>query len=158
MDFTIWVDADACPREVRELVIRTALRCNVKAVFVANQPQYLPERDCLEFRIVPGGDDKADDLIVEESAGDDIAVTADVPLAARLVAKKVFALDPRGGEWTEETIGDRLATRNLMDHLRSTGVQTPGPSGYSEVDRGKFANALDRAVTKRLRRRPSAGQ
>lgn len=150
--FRIWVDADACPREARELLIRTALRCGVTAVFVANTPQYLPERDCLEFRLVASGADMADDLIVEEAGGADIAVTADIPLAARLVEKKVFALDPRGGEWTEATIGDRLATRNLMEHLRSAGLPTPGPSQYGGGDKNRFANALDRAVAKRLKK------
>lgn len=149
--FRILVDADACPREVRELLIRTALRCGVEAVFVANKPQYLPERECLRFCLVGSGDDKADDFIVDEAGGADIAVTADIPLAARLVEKGIFALDFRGGEWTASTIGERLATRDLMERLRSAGLPTPGPSPYGDGDRGRFANALDRAVAKRLK-------
>ncbi len=121
-------------------------------VFVANTPLYLPPHPTLTFQPVPPGPDKADDFIVENANYDDIAITGDIPLAARLVEREISVLNPRGEEWTEDNIGERLAMRNLMDELRSAGLPTSGPREYSQTDKQRFANALDRAVTKRTKK------
>lgn len=150
-DFRIWVDADACPKSVKELVMRTAFRCNIKIVFVANSYMKFPMSELIELKVVEQGADKADDHIVEMVALKDIAVTADIPLAARLVGKDILTLNPRGEEYTNANIGERLATRNLMEELRSAGTVTGGPKEFGSADLQRFANALDRAVTKRLK-------
>ncbi len=150
--FIIWVDGDACPGQARELLWRTAVRRHVGTVFVANTPLYLPPYPELSFQLVPSGPDMADDYIVEHSSRDDIVVTGDIPLAARLVERSVCVLNPRGEEWNEANIGERLAMRNLMEELRSAGLPTGGPSEYGQSDRQRFANALDRAVAKRMKK------
>ncbi len=151
MEFTLWVDADACPREMHDLLELTAMRKKVRAVFVANAHRSVFASEYIQFQLVPQGADKADDYIVEHASGEDIAVTADIPLAARLVEKGVYVLDPRGEEMTAATIGDRLAMRNLMEELRGAGLASGGPKEMDKRDAQRFANALDRAVTKRLR-------
>ncbi len=151
MNFTLWVDADACPREVRDLLELTAMRRRVRAVFVANTHMQVYKSEYIDFQLVPQGGDKADDYIAEHAGGEDIAVTADIPLAARLVEKNVFVLDPRGEEMTSATIGERFAMRNLMEELRGAGLASGGPREMDGKDAQRFANALDRAVTKRLR-------
>lgn len=145
----IWVDADACPREIREVVFRAAMRRGVRTTLVANVPLSLPRHPNIDSALVPSGADKADDYIVAGAGGDDLAVTADVPLAARLVEKGVHAVDPRGREYTAQTIGDYLATRNLMDSLRSAGLVTGGPKEFGPKDVQLFANALDRHIAKK---------
>lgn len=151
MDFTLWVDADACPRGVRDLLELTALRRRVPAVFVANTYMHVHPSEFIRFEIVPQGADKADDYIVEHAAGADIAVTQDIPLAARLVEKNIYVLDPRGEEMTAATIGERLAMRNLLEDLRGAGLVSGGPKEMNPKDEQHFANALDRAVTKRCK-------
>jgi uncharacterized protein YaiI (UPF0178 family) len=152
MPFTLWIDADACPKGVRDLLELTAMRRRVRAVFVANTYMNVFRSEFIQFQLVSQGADKADDYIVENSGGDDIAVTADIPLAARLVEKGIFVLDPRGEEVTAATIGDRLAMRNLMEELRGAGLASGGPKEMDKRDGQRFANALDRAVTKRLKK------
>lgn len=156
-DFRIWVDADACPKAVKELVMRTAFRRRIRTIFVANSYMRLPLSEFVELRLVAQGSDKADDCIVEMAAFDDIAVTADIPLADRLVKKDILTLNPRGEEYTGGNIGERLAMRNLMEGLRSAGAITGGPKEFGAADLQRFANALDRAVTKRLKKRPATG-
>jgi uncharacterized protein YaiI (UPF0178 family) len=151
MPFTLWVDADACPKGVRDLLELTAMRRRVPAVFVANTFMHVYGSEFISFQLVSQGADKADDYIVEHAAGDDIAVTADIPLAARLVENNIYVLDPRGEEMTSATIGDRLAMRNLMEELRGAGLVAGGPKEMDKKDGQRFANALDRAVTKRLK-------
>lgn len=150
MNFTLWVDADACPRGVRDLLELTALRRRVRAVFVANTFMRVHPSEFISFELVSQGADKADDYIVEHASGADIAVTADIPLAARLVENAIFVLDPRGEEMTAATIGERLAMRNLLEDLRGAGLVSGGPRELDNKDAQRFANALDRAVTKRL--------
>ena len=152
MEFTLWVDADACPREVRDLLELTAIRARVNAVFVANTYMNVFNSEFIRFQLVSQGADKADDYIVEHAAGEDIAVTADIPLAARLVENKIYVLDPRGEEMTAATIGERLAMRNLLEDLRGAGLVSGGPKEMDKKDAQRFANALDRAVTKRLKK------
>lgn len=154
--FTIWVDADACPREVRDLIMRVAVRRGAKALFVANSYMSFPDSPHIGFNLVPSGFDKADDHIVEHSNPLDLAVTGDIPLASRLIAKKMLVLNTRGEEWTEANIGERLAMRNLMEELRSAGMVTGGPKEFDRSDLQRFANALDRVLTRRFKSLPPA--
>jgi uncharacterized protein len=148
----IWIDADAAPREVKEIVFRAAKRLGVETVLVANQRLQTPPGNTFVSTVrVDGGPDVADRYIAEHAAAGDLAVTADVPLAALLVPRGVAVLDPRGEEHTEETIGERLSVRDFMENLRTAGVVTGGPRPYDARARQAFADALDRALT-RLRR------
>lgn len=150
----LWVDADAAPRPVKEIVFRAARRLELQARLVANQRLQTPPNN--EFVVavqVDGGPDVADDYIAENAEPGDLAVTADIPLAARLVEKGVTTLDPRGIEYNEENIGERLSIRDFMDQLRSSGVETGGPKVFDEKDKRAFAGALDRILTRVLRGR-----
>lgn len=149
--FIIWVDADACPREARDLLELTAVRRKVRTVFVANSYMSTFASEYIAFELVAKGDDKADDYIVEQAAGSDVVITGDIPLAARLVENDIYVLNSRGEEMTAATIGDRLAMRNLMEELRGAGLASGGPKELDKGDMQRFANALDRAVTKRLK-------
>ena len=144
----IWVDADACPVEIKELLYRAAIRRKVRVTLVANQPLRTPPSEFIDSVIVPGGIDLADRHIIEVVQPGDLVITADIPLAAEVVAKGAQALDPRGVLYTEGNVGERLATRNLLDQLRSEGLVTGGPSGFSGKDRQAFANQLDRWLAK----------
>ena len=147
----IWVDADAAPADVKTIVERAALRLSLETLMVANRRLQTPANNpFVEAVVVPGGPDAADDHIAEEAEPGDLAVTADIPLAARLVDKGVVAIDPRGTEYTSESIGERLSVRDFMDQLRSTGVETGGPSAYGQKDKQAFAATLDRALTRLL--------
>ncbi|OYW25124.1 MAG: DUF188 domain-containing protein [Planctomycetales bacterium 12-60-4] len=151
----IWIDADAAPREVKELVFKAALRLKRETVLVANQPLTPPGGNPFVTAVlVPGGPDVADRHIIEQSQVGDLAITADIPLAAALVAKKVTVLDPRGVEYSNANIGERLAARNLMDALRGAGDITGGPAPYGAKDRQAFANKLDQVLH---RRKPPEG-
>jgi len=144
----IWVDADACPRAIKEILYRAAERAGVELTLVANQPLWTPRSALIKSLVVPHGFDVADHRILELSEPGDLVVTADVPLAAECVARQVHALNPRGELYTEENIGERLAVRDLLDGLRSTGVQTGGPAGFGKADRQAFANQLDRLLAR----------
>lgn len=150
----IWVDADAAPRDVKEIVYRAAKRLELETILVANQRLYVPPGNPFLTAIrVEGGPDVADLHIVEHSDPGDVAVTADIPLAAALVEKGVQVIDPRGEEYTSENVGERLSIRNFMDELRGTGVETGGPAPYGNREKQAFASALDRVLTRSLRRR-----
>ena len=151
----VWIDADAAPREVKEIVFRAAKRLEVQAVLVANQWLTGPPGNPFVSAVrVDGGPDVADLHIAEHAEPGDVAVTADIPLAARLVEKNVMAIDPRGDEYTEENVGERLAVRDLMDGLRGAGMLEPGgPRPYGPKDRQAFAATLDRVLTRALRAR-----
>lgn len=151
---TLWIDADAAPREVKEICIRASERLRLATVLVANQRLQLPPGySHLSAVRVDGGPDVADAYIAEHAVAGDVAVTADIPLAALLVPKGVLVLDPRGDEYTPDSIGERLSVRNFMDGLRSTGVETGGPAGYGTREKQAFANALDRTLTRAARQR-----
>jgi uncharacterized protein YaiI (UPF0178 family) len=144
----IWVDADACPGEVKELLYRAARRREVRVTLVANQPLRTPRSDYIDTLLVPEGANAADRHIAESVEPGDLVITADVPLAAAVVAAGAQALDPRGELYTEANVGERLAARNLMDELRGGGLVTGGPAGFTAKDRQAFANQLDRWLTK----------
>ncbi|HET6423614.1 MAG TPA: YaiI/YqxD family protein [Planctomycetaceae bacterium] len=149
---TIWVDADACPGEVKSLLYKAALRCRIPVVLVANAVLNPPKSEFISTVLVPQGMNIADRKIVELAQPGDLVITADVPLAADVVAKGATALDPRGMLYTRETVGARLASRNLMDNLRGEGVITGGgPSNYAQKERQAFANNLDRWLAKQPR-------
>jgi uncharacterized protein YaiI (UPF0178 family) len=150
----LWVDADAVPRDVKEILFRAAERLELETVLVANQRVAIPPgwRFVRAVR-VGGGPDVADTYIVAAAEPGDVAITADIPLAALLVAKGIAVLDPRGDELTVENIGERLSVRNFMDGLRTVGVDTGGPPAYGPRDKQAFARGLDRLLSRTLRRR-----
>jgi uncharacterized protein YaiI (UPF0178 family) len=143
---TIWVDADACPRVIKEILYRAAERVEVELVLVANRPLHTPPSRFIRSTKVGAGFDVADRHIADEVQPGDLVITADIPLAADVVDKEGIALNPRGELYTEDNIKERLAMRDLMDQLRSTGMETGGPPEFSKKDRMAFANALDRIL------------
>jgi uncharacterized protein YaiI (UPF0178 family) len=143
----IWVDADACPAEIKELLFRASKRTQTRVTLVANQSMYTPPSDLIDSLLVPGGMNEADRRIVELVEPGDLVITADVPLAADVVARGAQALNPRGQLYTNENVGERLAVRNLLDELRGGGQVTGGPAGFNAKDRQAFANQLDRWLT-----------
>lgn len=143
----IWVDADACPGEIRTLLFRAADRRKTRVTLVANQPLSTPHSEFISSIRVSSGPDVADQRIVELVSPGDLVVTADIPLAAQVVEKGGQALDPRGELYTAENVGARLAARNLMEELRGGGEITGGPSNYTAKDKQTFANQLDRWLT-----------
>ncbi len=145
----LWLDADAAPRDVKEVCYRASQRLSLVTILVANQRLSVPAayQHVCTVR-VDGGSDVADAYIAEHAAAGDVAVTADVPLAAILVPKGVVTIDPRGEEYSDENIGERLSIRNFMDGLRGAGVETGGPSQYGARDKQAFANALDRILAR----------
>ena len=148
----IWVDADAAPRDVKDVVARAAQRVERRAFFVANQRLWTPPNNSFVESIrVEGGPDVADDHIADNAEPGDLAVTADIPLAARLVEKGVSTIDPRGTEYSEANIGERLSVRDFMDGLRSAGVETGGPDAYGPKEKRAFASTFDRVLTKLMR-------
>lgn len=148
----IWVDADAAPRDVKDIVARAALRLEVNVSLVANQRLQTPVNNAFVTAVrVEGGPDVADDHIAENAQPGDLAITADIPLAARLVEKEVRVIDPRGTEYSAKNIGERLSVRDFMDQLRSTGVETGGPPAYGPKEKQAFAATFDRVLTRLLR-------
>lgn len=150
----LWLDADAAPRDVKDVCYRASERLRLETVLVANQRVQLPVGYAFLSAVrVDGGPDVADQYIVEHAMPGDVAVTADIPLAALLVPKGVIAIDPRGEQYTTESIGERLSVRNFMDGLRGAGVETGGSAVYGPRDKQAFANALDRVLTRAMRGR-----
>ncbi len=148
----IWIDADAAPRDVKEIVLRAAKRLSLEAILVANQRLLVPPGYPTASAVrVEGGPDVADRYIVEHAEPGDLAITADIPLAADLVQKKVCVIDPRGEEYSADTISERLSMRDFMDSMRGAGVETGGARPYGEKDRKAFAGTLDRALTRLTR-------
>lgn len=147
----IYLDADACP--VKEQVFRVAARYEAPLFVVANSPMWIPQQSGLNAKlaVVPDSPDAADDWIVERAGPADLVLTADIPLAARVIANGVRCLDFRGGEFNPNRIGDALASRDLNAYLRSMGMITGGPSTFAQKDRGRFASLLDNAVSKMVR-------
>ncbi len=150
----LWIDADAAPRDVKEICFRSSDRLKLDTILIANQRIQLPLGYAhLSAVRVDGGPDVADLYIAEHAEAGDVAVTADIPLAALLVPKGVIVIDPRGDVYTEESIGERLSVRNFMDGLRSSGVETGGHSAYGQKEKQAFANALDRVLSRAARNR-----
>jgi uncharacterized protein YaiI (UPF0178 family) len=149
----IWIDADGCPAFVKELVFRVSRRLNVAVCVVANREQYVPPASLVTMVRVPKEPDAADHHIVRHLTVHDVVITADIPLAATVVAKQAVAISPKGEVYTEENVGVRLAMRDLMQGLREGGMLTGGPAKLRAADQQKFAAALDRSLTKIMQRR-----
>ncbi len=148
----LWIDADAAPQIVKEICFRSSDRLKLDTVLVANSRVTIPAGYThLSAVRVDGSPDAADRYIANHAMAGDVAVTQDIPLAARLVPKGVVVIDPRGEVFTEERIGERLSVRNFMDGLRSSGVDTGGHGAYGAREKQAFANALDRALTRALK-------
>ncbi len=148
----IYVDADGCP--VKREICKVAERCGVQAVFVANAWMRIGEGQEHSLVVVDGDFNAADDWIAGQAAANDIVVTADIPLAARCLAKGAAVLDPRGGAFTENTIGQALAARELMSHLRDMGQVAGGPAPFEKRHRSRFLQRLDETLRSALRKKP----
>jgi uncharacterized protein YaiI (UPF0178 family) len=147
----IWVDADACPNSVKEVLFRAAERLQIEMILVANQYIHTPASKVISSLQVSQGFDVADDTIVERLQAGDLVITADIPLADQVVAKGGHALNPRGMLYTRENIKDHLSRRDMLDELRGSGMVSGGPSALSKKDLQVFANALDRFLARRVR-------
>ena len=155
----IWVDADACPVVIKEIIFRAAERRQILTTLVANQMLRTPPSRWIRAIQVPHGFDVADAHIVEQVQPGDLVVTADIPLAAAVVGRGAHAIDPRGELFTPGNIAERLSMRNFMEELRSSGVQTGGPAAFGQADRQAFGNQLDRLLTRlQPAARPAQGQ
>ncbi len=145
----IWVDGDACPKVIKEILYRVAQRTKISVILVANQFLRLPYSPYIELIQVGEGADVADDEIALKCAEGDLVITADIPLAARVVKKGAMALDPCGKMYDKNNIGEILNMRDFMDSLRGSGIDTGGSSGFGQKEREKFANELDRFIAQR---------
>ena len=149
----IWVDADACPAPVKEILYRVADRLEMALILVANAPLRQPPSKHIRTLQVEKGLDVADAKIAQLLVAGDLVITADIPLAARIVEKGALGLDPRGELYTEENVGERLSMRDLMQELRGAGMIQGGPAQLSNTDRQRFASSLDRILTRMLKGR-----
>lgn len=144
----IWVDADACPGVIKEILYRAAQRTRTVTTLVANQMLRVPPSPYIRSRQVPSGFDVADQRIVHQLQPGDLVVTADIPLAAQVIELRAHALNPRGEFYTTENISERLTMRNFMEELRGSGVDISGPAAFSQGDRQAFAAQLDRFLAR----------
>jgi len=149
----IWVDADACPAVIKDILFKAAERTKVEMTLVANHFMRIPPSQFTSFLQVTQGFDVADNEIVKRLDAGDLVITGDIPLAAEVIEKGGHALNPRGEMYTTANIKQRLAMRDLMDSLRSSGVDTGGPTAMNQADRQKFANNLDSFLTKHITKR-----
>ena len=147
----IWVDADACPGAVKEVLFRAAERTETRLVLVANQTIRHPNSRWIEMLRVSSGFDVADNTIVKQVSRGDLVITADIPLAAEVIEAGANALNPRGEVYSPDTIKSQLTMRDFMDTMRATGVRTGGPPPFSQQDKKQFANALDRILARSAR-------
>ena len=150
----IWVDADACPRVIKDILFRAARRTGLPLTLVANQPLQVPPAPNIRTVQVTAGFDVADRRIVRHLAAGDLVITADIPLAAEVIDAGALALNPRGELYTAENVRQRLNMRDFMDTLRASGVDTGGPPALGQAERQAFANQLDRLLARRAGRRP----
>ena len=144
----IWVDADACPNVIKQILFRAAERVGMPLILVANQPLQVPRSRFIRTMQVSAGFDVADNHIVQQAEAGDLVITADIPLAAEVVAKGCLALNPRGELYTSENIRQRLNMRDFLDTMRASGIDTGGPAAFSAAERMAFANQLDRLLAK----------
>ncbi|MBE2257876.1 MAG: YaiI/YqxD family protein [Rhodobacteraceae bacterium] len=144
----IWVDADACPGVIKDILFRAAQRAQIVTTLIANQMLRVPPSPYIRSLQVPAGFDVADNRIVSEVQPGDLVITADIPLAAEVIARQAHALNPRGEFYSSENISERLSVRNLMEELRGSGVDISGPAAFSHADRQAFARQLDRFLAR----------
>jgi uncharacterized protein YaiI (UPF0178 family) len=140
----IWIDADACPKSVKEIIFKTVFRLKIPTILVANSYQAIPQSELIRLIIVDQGLDVADQYIVDHVENFEIVITADIPLAAKIVEKNAIALNPRGEIYTEENIGEILSMRDFMKELRDGGAVTGGPASFGPKDVERFANSLNK--------------
>ncbi len=151
--FQIWVDADACPAAIKQILYRTARRLEVELTLVANQSMHIPSSELIRLMLVSEGAEVADDKIIEMLAPGDVVITGDIPLAARVVEREGIAIGVRGELFDDNSVHDRLASRDLMEQFRSAGVDTSGPKPLTHKDIQTFSNLLDRTLTQCLKER-----
>ncbi|MCK5543102.1 MAG: YaiI/YqxD family protein [Desulfobacterales bacterium] len=149
----IWVDADACPVVIKDLLYRIAQRTNTLVTLVANKSLQIPKSQFIKLLIVAPGFDVADNEIVKQMKAGDLVITADIPLAADVIDKGGLTLNPRGELYTKDNIGSRLYVRNLMDTLRSSGIETKGPAPMSQKDKQLFSNTIDKLLSSHAKTR-----
>ncbi|MCB1677073.1 MAG: YaiI/YqxD family protein [Halioglobus sp.] len=145
---SIWVDADACPRAIREILFRAAVRVQRPLTLVANHPLPVPRSTYISCRQVPRGFDVADDYIAQQVAAGDLVITSDIPLAAQVIDKGAGVISPRGEQFTRDTVRQRLNLRDFMETMRATGEVHGGPAALHDRDKQTFANALDRYLAR----------
>lgn len=150
---SVWVDADACPVVVRDILVKAALRTKIPLIFVANHQLPIPKTANIRMQIVSSGFDVADDAIAQAAVAGDLVITSDIPLAAELLDKNVVVISPRGEQFSAGSIKAKLTMRDFMDTMRSSGIHTKGAAPASQSDRQQFANALDRYLSKCQRTR-----
>lgn len=150
----LWIDADACPGPIKELIIRAARRLKLQAAFIANKYISLPECPHLSTVRIGMEPEAVDEHIVEQAQAGDLAITQDIPLASRLVPKGVVVISPKGEVFTESNIRERLSVRNFMQDVREAGGITPGPKPFSPRDKQRFSDALDRQLSRLTRPGP----
>lgn len=143
----IWIDADACPKAVKEIIFKSSFRLNVPVMLVANSYQTIPHTELIRLVIVEKGSDVADQYIIDHVGKDELVITADIPLAAKIVEKNAIALNPRGEVYTEENIGEILSLRDFMKELRDGGAMTGGPAAFGARDVQQFANSLNKILS-----------
>lgn len=154
----IWVDADACPVAMKQMLYKAANRTQIWVCFLANHPLAVPKSRYIDFRQVPQGIDAADHEIVLKVQAADLVVTADIPLASEVIAKGALALNPRGQLYTQDNIAQRLRVRNELEQLRASGIQTGGPPPLNQKDKQAFARALEQFLLKALRKQGKQAQ
>lgn len=145
----LWVDADACPNVIKNILFRAAQRVEIPCILVANQAIAIPASKWIERKVVSAGFDVADNYIVEHLQDDDLVITADIPLASEVIDKGALAINPRGELYTRENIRQRLSMRDFMEQMRASGIQTQGPATFNQQDRMAFANTLDKLLAQR---------
>lgn len=148
----VWVDADACPVVIKEILFRAAQRAHVPLTLVANKLLRVPPSPYIKAVQVPGGFDVADNWIAQKVEPGDLVITADIPLAAQVIERSGYALNPRGEFYNADNIRERLTMRNFMEELRGSGMEISGPSAFSQGDRQAFAAQLDRFLAQQARR------
>jgi uncharacterized protein YaiI (UPF0178 family) len=144
---TIWIDGDACPKAVKEIVFKSGRRLSIRVVLVANSYQTIPYSELIQLVVVAKGEDVADQHIIDQVEVHDLVITADIPLAAKIVEKQATALNPRGEIYTEKNIGGILSMRNFMKELRDEGTVTSGPPPFKPKDAQQFANSLNKLLS-----------
>ena len=147
----IWIDADACPKVIKEVIYKASARLRIHVILVANSYMNIPDSPYIKLIQVEKGDDVADFYIVEHLEESDLVITADIPLASLVVEKNAIAINPRGEIYTEENISERLSMRDFMTDLRSSGVMTDGPSAFGQKDKISFSNSLNKLLTKMIK-------
>ncbi|MBU52776.1 MAG: hypothetical protein CL920_29140 [Deltaproteobacteria bacterium] len=142
----IWVDADACPKAVKEVLFRASERRKLHICLVANRSMYIPRSSYVSLQVVPKGFDVADEKIIEQVEKNDLIITADIPFAAEAIERGAWILTPRGEQYTEDDIRERLSMRNFFEEMRNNGEMTGGPPPFGKADKQRFANGLDRIL------------